>query len=107
MLTHKFSIYVPSTTNVNEHTDNAKQVTAALSFLSSLFGGATAASARGAWLSDSAGLVLENVTICYAFCSLAEKIKNRSKVLEYAAKLRDEMKQEAISIELDGRLIFV
>lgn len=107
MLSHKFSIYVPSTTNINETVDNSEQIRKTLVFLSGLFGGATATAARGAWVSSSAGLVLENVTICYAFCTLAGKLKNRRSVLAYAAGLRDEMKQDAISVEIDGRLFFV
>ena len=107
MLSHIFKIYVPSTTDVNTPTDNAEKVRNTLVFLSDMFGGATATPARGAWVSNSAGLVLEDVTICYAFCTLGGKLRNRRRVMQYAARLRDEMKQEAISVEIDGRLYFV
>lgn len=106
-LTHKISIYVPSTIEVNTKIDNSEQVEKTLVFLSGLFGGATSYNARGAWLSSSAGLVLENVTICYAFTDRRGKRLNRTAVLDYAAKLRDDMKQDAISVEIDGRLQFV
>ena len=107
MLSHIFKIYVPSTTDVNNAINNAEKVRNTLVFLSDMFGGATATEARGAWVSNSAGLVLEDVTICYAFTTLTGKLRNRRKIMEYAARLRDEMRQEAISVEIDGRLYFV
>lgn len=107
MLKHKFSIYVPSTVNINETTDNTEKVRETLVFLSGLFGGATSTAASGAWVSDSAGLVVEDVTICYAFCSFWQMLRNRKTVKAYAARIREEMQQDAVSVEIDGRLLFV
>jgi len=107
MLSHKFSVYVPSTIDTNNETDNTKQVNETLSFLSSLFGGATKTDAFGAWVSATAGLVTEKVSVCYAYCSLIDKYKHIKKVKEFAKTLKEEMKQEAVSLEIDGRLLFV
>ena len=104
---HSFRIYVPSTVDVDSPVDSSAAVSGCLSFLSGLFGGATALHASGAWVSDSAGLVLENVTICYAFTNLRGLLRGRRAVLAYAKDLRDEMKQDAVSVEIDGRLYFV
>lgn len=104
---HSFRIYVPSTVSVDRPVDNSAAVAGCLSFLSGLFGGATALRASGAWVSDSAGLVLENVTICYAFTNLRGLLRGRRAVLAYAKDLRDSMKQDAVSVEIDGRLYFV
>lgn len=104
---HSFRIYVPSTVDINKAVDNSAAVRGCLSFLSGLFGGATSIAASGAWVSDSAGLVLENVTICYAFCGLRAFLRGRRAVLAYAKDLRDEMKQECVSVEIDGRLFLV
>lgn len=104
---HSFRIYVPSTVSVDTPVDNSAAVSGCLSFLSGLFGGATALRASGAWVSDSAGLVVENVTICYAFCGLRAFLRGRRAVLDYAKKVRDDMKQEAVSVEIDGRLYLV
>lgn len=106
-LSHCFKIYVPSTVDINTPVDNSGQVEKALQFLSGLFGGATSQEARGAWVSSSAGLVLENVSICYAFCSLSQKLRFRRVVVEYCKGLAKEMKQDAISLEIDGRLFFI
>jgi len=107
MLTHKFSIYVPSTIDVNTTTDNTEKVRETLVFLSGLFGGATSTAASGAWVSPSAGLVVEDVTICYAFCTFFQMLKNRRTVKQFAARIREEMKQDAVSVEIDGKLMFV
>ena len=106
-LTHKIGIYVPSTVDINTKTDNTAKVRETLAFLSGLFGGATAQKSSGAWVSDSAGLVLEDVTICFAFCNLAQRFKYARVVKEYAKALRDEMRQDAISLEIDNTLQFV
>ena len=106
-LKHIFKIYVPSTTDVNSPVDNTKQVNNTLQFLSGLFGGATSQAARGAWVSSSAGLVVESVTICYAFCSLSQKLRCRRAVVAYCKDLAKDMEQEAISLEIDGRLFFI
>ena len=104
---HSFRIYVPSTVSVDRPVDSSAAVSGCLSFLSSRFGGATAIDASGAWVSESAGLVRENVTICYSFCGLRAFLRGRRAVLAYAKDLRDEMKQECVSIEIDGRLYLV
>jgi len=104
---HQFRIYVPGTVAVDTAVDNSAAVAGCLSFLSNQFGGATAIEGAGAWLSSSAGLVTEKITICYAFTNLAGLFRGRRAVLDYAKKLRDDMSQEAISVEIDGRLFFV
>jgi hypothetical protein len=106
-LKHKFSIYVPSTIDINKTTDNTEKVKQTLSFLSGLFGGATAQKSSGAWVSDSAGLVVEDVTICLAYCSLIDRFRHLKEVKQYAKALRDEMKQDAISLEIDNTLQFI
>ena len=106
-LKHSFKIYIPSTVDVNTTVDNSAAVAGCLSFLSGRFGGATAINAAGAWMSSSAGLVTENVTICYAFTNLWGFLRGRRSVLAYAKTVRDEMSQEAVSVEIDGRLYLV
>ena len=102
-----FRIYVPSTVDVDRPVDSSAAVSGCLSFLSGLFGGATAIDAAGAWISDSAGLVREKITICYAFTNLRGLLRGRRAVLAYAKDLRDKMSQDAVSVEIDGRLYFV
>ena len=62
-LSSRVALYVPGTINVNETTNNEAQVKKVLTAFCGWFGGATASDARGGWLSQTAGLVIENVTI--------------------------------------------
>lgn len=106
-LSSKVSIYVPSTTNVSEQTDNTEQVRKVMSKLSEMFGGATASEAVGGWMSQTAGLVLEKVTIVYAFCKETDLQNNIGEVLAICEDLKKEMQQEAISLEINGQLSFI
>lgn len=106
-LSSKVSIYVPSTVNVNEATDNTKQVREVMAKMSQMFGGATASEAVGGWMSQSAGLVLERVTIVYAFCKESDLHANIEQIIEICENLKKEMNQEAISLEINGQLSFI
>lgn len=103
----KVSVYVPSTVNVNESVDNSAQVMNVITELSKLFGGATASQAVGGWVCDNGQTVVENVTIVYAFCTTDQLNQNIDKVISICENLRDSMKQEAISLEINGQLGFI
>lgn len=105
MLKKKVSIYVPSTILDKPAPQNVIDyyIDDTLKKLSSMFGGATRINANGCWLSDSCGLITENVTICYSFCNKY----NKRKVFEIAENLKSVFNQEAISVELNNKLYFV
>lgn len=103
----KVSIYVPSTTNVNEKCDNSAQVMNVITELSKLFGGATASQAVGGWVCEDGNTVVENVTIVYAFCTTDQLNQNIDKVISICETLKKEMSQEAISLEINGQLGFI
>lgn len=105
-LKEKVAVYVPSTFNINESIDNSFYVHEVLKEFSEIFGGATAISADGAWVSSKKGLVLEENKIIYSFC---EKLTNETvdKILDICQWLKKEMEQEAISLEINGKLYFI
>lgn len=103
----RVAIYVPSTVNVNEPTDNKAQVLNTIKRLSELFGGATASEAVGGWVSQAGETVLERVTIVYAFCTSDQLHKHFNDVYGIAVGIRDEMKQEAVTLEVNGQVKFV
>ena len=106
-LTSRVAIYVPSTTDTDHPTDNRQQVEEVAAKLSAMFGGATATEARGYWVSQSAGLVGEAVTI-YHSNAAAEDIENHAaEIVAICHKIKTEMKQEAVSLEVDGELFLV
>lgn len=106
-LDENVKIYVPSTMDVNNAIDSTFFVNEIKKFLSNLFGGCTAYNGSGAWYSDDLkSVVNEQVTIIQAFTSDLnnEQIDN---VITACTWLKQEMKQECISMEVNGKLYFV
>ena len=106
-LDSKVSIYVPSTQNVNVPIDNSEQVRSVITELSRLFGGATATQAVGGWVSDSGETILEKVTIVYSFCTSEQLREHFEDVYGIAQRIKEEMQQEAVTLEINGQVKFV
>jgi hypothetical protein len=105
-LNHTLALFVPSTLDISQITDNSAQVQSTLSFLGNLFGGATSSNAEGAWRSEESGLVTEQVTIVRTFVSKKALDTHLDDVLSFAAGLKRSMKQEAVAISVDHQLIW-
>ena len=103
-LSHKVAAYIPATININEQIDNTKYVEKMATIMSETFGGATATPASGFWMSDTAGLVKERTTIVFAY---AESLDNIDPVVEYLLTLKKELHQDAMALELDGKMYFL
>ena len=103
----KVSIYVPSTVNVNEKVDNGEQVRRTITELAQMFGGATASKAVGGWVCESGETVLEDVTIVYSFCDSAQLHEHFADVYAIAERIKNEMMQEAVTLEINGQVKFV
>lgn len=105
-LKERVAVYVPSTVNVDEEVDNTSYVHEVLKEFSEIFGGATAINADGAWVSNEKGIVLEKNTIIYSFTN---NLNNETidKILNICQWLKDEMKQEAISLVINNQLYFI
>lgn len=101
MLTHKVALYVP--TKIGQTAAPAaheKWARKAKVMLSELFGGYTAFSAVGGWVGNE-GLVEEDVLIVQSFTDGLDELP---RVEAFARKMRAEMSQEAVSLEVDGTL---
>lgn len=106
-LPQRVALYVPGTQGPAAATDNAAQVERVARAFSRWFGGATAQQSAGYWLSDTAGLVREAVTIVYAACT-ADQLRDRlPDVLTLAQQIKQDMAQEAVSVELNGTLYII
>lgn len=99
-LSHVASIFVPSTVDVNKAIDNSGIIRSILAQLSEKFGGASATQVQGAWMSDSAGLVVENVT--RIFCYATERESLHDVFFNLAEDLKVELSQEAVLIDIDN-----
>lgn len=94
----------PRTTDTDHPTDNRQQVEEVAAKLSAMFGGATATEARGYWVSQSAGLVGEAVTIVYSNAAAEDIERHGAEIVAICHKIKREMKQEAVSLEINGEL---
>jgi len=74
--------------------------------MASEFGGATSVPARGVWLSADGTLVTEDVTIVYSFTENLSK-EQLERVRVFCLNLKQELEQEAIAVEIAGKLRFV
>ena len=106
-LPQRVALYVPSTTDTDKPTDNAAQVERVARDFCGWFGGATAQESTGFWMSDTAGLVRESVTIVFAACTAAQLREHLPDVLQLAQQIKAEMQQEAVSAEINGTLYII
>lgn len=106
-LPQRVALYVPGTQGPATTTDNAAQVERVARRFCEMFGGATAQQSTGYWVSEGAGLVREAVTIVYAACTAAQLREHLPDVLTLAQQIKQDMAQEAVSIELNGALYII
>lgn len=108
-LDHNIKLYIPSTVEANKQARDlqAVKVQETLSLFSKLFGGATSYDAKGAWLSDTKGLIVEGVVIVESYATTQAVDEGLESVLAYATRLKADMSQEAISLEYDNKLYFI
>ncbi len=104
---NKVSIYVPSTVNVNQRINNKKQVMAIIKQMSLLFGGATSYKCTGGWVADNSDIVTEQINIVYSFCDKKSLKDNLSKVINICQQIKKDMKQEAVTLEVNGKATFI
>ena len=106
-LPQRVALYVPGTQGPATATDNAAQVERVACAFCGWFGGATAQESTGFWMSDTAGLVRESVTIVFSACTAAQLREHLPDVLQLAQQIKAEMQQEAISAEINGTLYII
>lgn len=108
-LKNKVEIYVPSTYDGNKPARimQAFKVKKIAKALAAMFGGATATRAEGYYVSDTKGLIKERQMIVFACCDDEGLIQYTEQVKNLAAGLRDEMKQESITITINGEMSFI
>ena len=104
---NKVSIYVPSTVNINQRINNKKQVVSIIKQMSLLFGGATLYKCTGGWVTDTGDIVTERINIVYSFCDKKSLQNNLSNVINICQQIKKDMKQEAVTLEINGKATFI
>ncbi|MDL1921881.1 cyclic nucleotide-binding domain-containing protein [Chloroflexi bacterium CFX3] len=107
--TNAVSLYIPTTIDVNTAVDTTLYVNRTLAFLGQLFGGATTTTmqARGVWNSAEAGLVGEDIHIVRSYATQADLDAHLQKILDYVEGLKQELRQEAMAVEINQKLMLI
>ncbi len=100
-------IYVPSTTSVKNEISNVEYVNRTLSFLSTLFNGATSSEAYGAWVSQNSELIKEKITLVFSYANSSDLEKNIEAIYDHCLNLKTELRQESIALEVNGELYLI
>lgn len=106
-LDQKVSIYVPSTVDVKHAVDNTRYVDFILTSFCKMFGGASVTNITGGWQSEEHGTVKESVAIVQSSATEEQIAELLPEVVRLAQWLKVEMSQEAVSVELNGRMGFI
>jgi len=109
MLTARYAVYVPGTTNTNQPlpTKERKEWTlATIRRMSYVFGGATAQEGLGGWIAENGELVIENVNIVFSYAT-NKSPEYETAVRDIAAWLAQSLCQEAVTVETPDGLDFV
>ena len=106
-LSHKVSVYVPSTDHDKalSDSDNTANVESVLVALSKQFGGATALQTLGGFMGNDS-LITEKITLVYSY--LEEVTESTLIFLESLAhEIKTRQNQESVAVEIDSTLYFV
>lgn len=106
-LSSKVTVYIPSTMDINKEIDTSEWVDACATLLSNCFGGATSCKALGYWTSPTAGLVKEHTTQVFAYCSDSDLQAKIDTVIDFCEYLKNELKQDAVALEINGEMYFI
>ncbi|GAA6135364.1 hypothetical protein NBRC116188_21540 [Oceaniserpentilla sp. 4NH20-0058] len=104
---HQISMFIPTTIDVDKPIDASIYVDKAMVFLGEKFGGATSSQARGVWNSDDSGIVNEVVHIVVSYTTEDDLNRFANDVIEFIKSLKHELKQEAMALEINKKMILV
>jgi hypothetical protein len=105
--TNQVRVYIPTTVDVDQQLDTSVYVNEALELLGNLFGGATSDSAEGVWRSENAGLVGETVYIVTSYVTQPDLDRHLERILAFVDRMKHELKQEAMALEVNERLMLI
>lgn len=105
--TNQICVYIPTTVDVDKTLDTSVYVEKTLAFMGRLFGGATSSQASGVWNSHQAGLVSEVIYLVRSYVKQSDLDKHLGEVLEFVEKMKVDLKQEAMALEVNQKLMLI
>jgi CRP-like cAMP-binding protein len=105
--TNQVRVYIPTTVDVAQQIDTSAYANEALELLGNLFGGATSDGAEGVWRSENEGLVGETVYIVTSYVTQSDLDRHLERVLDFVDRMKHELKQEAMALEVNERLMLI
>ena len=106
-LSSKVTVYVPSTCDIDKPCDTSEWVDSCATLLSNCFGGATSTETLGYWASPTCGLVKERSIMVFAYCSDTDLQGKIETVIDFCEAMKNELKQDAIAMEINGEMYFI
>ena len=105
--TNSIGIFIPTTTDANQSADTTPQMDKTMSFMAERFGGATCKIVNGVWHSDKVGLIGEVVYIVHSYITQADMNRYLDEVVDFIKQLKQELKQEAMALEVNNKLTLI
>lgn len=100
-------IFIPTTFDVNNFLDTSEYIDRTLEFLGERFGGATSEEAKGIWNSEDIGLVGEKLFKVHTYATSKDLKKYMDEVVEFVQVIKEELKQEAMAMEINQKLTLI
>lgn len=100
-------IFIPTTFDVNTYLDTSEYIDRTLEFLGERFGGATSEEAKGIWNSEDIGLVGEKLFKVHTYATSKDLKKFMDEVVEFVKVIKEELKQEAMAMEINQKLTLI
>lgn len=104
---NQIAVFIPTTYDVNKPVDTTKYIDETLAFLGKKFGGATSEEVKGIWNSNEIGLVGERLFKIHTYATSSDLHNQLNDVIKYVGRMKIELKQEAMAIEINQRLTLI
>ena len=104
---HQISAFIPGTVDVDKPIDTKEYVKKTMEYFGATFGGATSSQAQGVWNSDTSGIVNEAVHIVISYVTEDDLSRYLDEVIEFIKKIKNELHQEAMAIEINKKLVLI
>lgn len=106
-LKSKVEVYVPGTVEVGTVTNTSEYADRTARYLCEWFGGATRTVVEGYYVTTTGNSIVEPITIVWSYCNTEQLTEHAAHVVEWAATMCRELKQESVAVVFNGQMLFV